>query len=165
MSKIGNAWRRTHGAFTGKPTNFSWVIPDVLAGSGRPMSKDEFQWLLEQRVTAIVSMTETALPGEWTQKVSYLHVPTVDMTAPTLQDIDKAVNFIHEQSRRGSVTVHCAAGLGRAGTILACYHIKHLGYDAESAIRHIRKTRPGSIQSEIQEIAVSRYQHYCDTSE
>ena len=53
--------------------------------------------------------------------------------------------------------VHSA---GRAGTILACYLVKYKKYSAKDAIEKIRSERPGSIQSEVQEIAISYYQKH-----
>jgi atypical dual specificity phosphatase len=132
-----------------------------LAGSGIPTSLDEFDWLLNQGVKSIVTMTENALPSEWTQKIDYLHVPTADFHAPDMEKIDSAVNFIRNQIQNNqSVMVHCAAGLGRAGTILACYFIKYEKYSAIQAIEKIRSERPGSIQSDVQELAISYYEKY-----
>ena len=161
MSKPGNIWRKVHGKITKKPTNFSWLIEEKLAGSGIPTSIDEFDWLLNQGVKSIVTMTENALPGEWTEKIDYLHIPTVDFHAPDMEGIDSAVEFIQNQIQNNqSVMVHCAAGLGRAGTILACYFIKYEKYSAIQAIEKIRKERPGSIQSDVQELAISYYEKY-----
>jgi atypical dual specificity phosphatase len=56
--------------------------------------------------------------------------------------------------------VHCAAGMGRAGTILACYLVKYQKYSANDAIKKIRKERPGSIQSEMQELAITFYEKH-----
>ena len=161
MSKPGNIWRKVHGKITKKPTNFSWLIEEKLAGSGIPTSLDEFDWLLDQGVKSIVTMTENSLPDEWTQKIDYLHVPTPDFNAPDMDRIDSAVEFIHEQIKNDqSVMVHCAAGLGRAGTILACYFIKYEKLSAIQAIKKIRDERPGSIQSDVQELAISYYEKY-----
>ena len=106
-------------------------------------------------------MTENSLPDEWTQKVDYLHVPTADFHAPDMEGIDSAVEFIQNQIQNDqSVMVHCAAGLGRAGTILACYFIKYEKLSAIQAIKKIRDERPGSIQSDVQELAISYYEKY-----
>lgn len=161
MSKPGNIWRKVHGKITKKPTNFSWLIEERLAGSGMPTSFDEFDWILKQGVKSIVTMTENSLPKNWVENIGYLHVPTPDLTAPDMNEIDTAVDFIHEKiTDNEAVMVHCAAGMGRAGTILACYFVKHKKYSAKKAIEKIRKERPGSIQSDIQEIAISLYEKH-----
>lgn len=161
MSKPGNIWRKVHGKITKKPTNFSWLIENKLAGSGIPTSSDELDWILKQGVTSIVTMTENALPKEWVSDIGYLHVPTPDLTAPDMNRIDTAVDFIHKKiSDDEAVMVHCAAGMGRAGTILACYFVKYQKYSAKDAIKKIRKERPGSIQSEVQELAITFYEKH-----
>ena len=161
MSAPGNAWRRVHGAVTGRPTNFSWLVDGRLAGSGRPMSSGEVGWARERGVRAIVTMTEDPLPGGWVDGMDYLHVPTVDLTAPTVEGTDRAVEFIRERVGAGKpVMVHCAAGLGRAGTILACYLVRHGGMSAAEAVREVRGQRPGSIQSDEQERAVEYYERH-----
>jgi cell division cycle 14 len=41
--------------------------------------------------------------------------------------------------------VHCKAGLGRTGTLISCYAIKHYKVPASAMIAWIRICRPGSI--------------------
>ena len=161
MSKPGNIWRKVHGKITKKPTNFSWLIEEKLAGSGIPTSFDEFHWIVNQGVKSIVTMTENSLPDEWVQSIDYLHVPTPDLTAPDMDRIESTVDFINEQINNDQpVMVHCAAGMGRAGTILACYFVKYKKLTAKKAIEKIRNDRPGSIQSEVQELAIGFFEKH-----
>jgi len=97
MSKPGNIWRRVHGKITKKPTNFSWLINEKLAGSGMPTSISEIDWILKQGVKSIVTMTEESLPESWVSNVKYLHVPTEDYSAPDMEQIDEAVEFIRNR--------------------------------------------------------------------
>jgi len=164
MSKPGNLWRKVHGKVTKRPTNFSWLIEDELAGCGMPTTFEELDWVLQKGVKSIVTMTENALPDSWIEDVNYLHVPTEDLSAPDMEKIDSTVNYIQEKLKHGeSVMVHCAAGVGRTGTILACYLIKYKKYSAKEAISKVRARRPGSIQSESQEIAIRLFEQHIDS--
>jgi len=158
MSKPGNLWRKIHGKVTRRPTNFSWLIDDKLAGSGMPTSASELDWVLKQGVRSIITMTKEPLPESWIKDVKYLHMPTEDLSAPDMEKIDEAVDFIHKRIQSDeAVMVHCAAGIGRTGTVLACYLVKYKKMSVSDAIEKVRKERPGSIQSESQELAVSLY--------
>jgi cell division cycle 14 len=45
----------------------------------------------------------------------------------------------------GTIGVHCKAGLGRTGTCIAAYIMKHFRFTAAEAIGWLRICRPGSI--------------------
>lgn len=161
MSKPGNFWRKIHGRVTKRPTNFSWLLEGRLAGSGMPTSFEEISWVRKQGVKSIITMTERGLPDSWIEGLEYLHIPTEDLSAPDIDKIDAAVDFINERIKNEDpVMVHCAAGIGRTGTILASYLVKYQNLTAKDAIAKIRQERPGSIQSESQEIAVTFYEKF-----
>ena len=54
------------------------------------------------------------------------------------------------------MAVHCLAGLGRTGAMVACYLVK-TGMMPWQAIDEVRKRRKASIQVADQETAVVRY--------
>ena len=163
LTKIGDAYRRFHGIVTDKPTNFSWVIDGMLAGCGLPVTDDEFDWVVAQGIKSIVTVREVALPSDWFNggDIDYLHLAVEDFGAPNLEELVQAVDFIDQQISSGRpVMVHCAAGKGRTGAVLAAYLIKKQNLTADQAIDKVRDMRPGSVQSISQETAVSMYEKY-----
>jgi len=159
MTKIGDAKRKLHGMITGKPDNFSWLIEGKLAGSAIPTSKDEIKWLQEQGVKSIVTIREVPLDDDWVDEMKYLHVLSDDMGVPSFDDLKNSVEYVRERIQNNEpVMVHCLAGLGRTGTILACYLIKYEKMSAENAIQHVREKRHGSIQSFVQEEMIFQYE-------
>jgi len=136
------------------PYNFSWLVPGKLAGMARPRSSDA-QWLRDQGVTAVLSLTERAAPD--LEGIESLHVAVQDMRAPTLDQLHRGVNYIDAVvAGGGAVAVHCAAGMGRTGTLLAAYLVSR-GHDASAAVRAVREQRPGSIETAAQEDSVRRF--------
>jgi hypothetical protein len=71
-----------------------------------------------------------------------LWFPIPDLSYPSL---DAALGFIQELSEyvcnTGSILVHCAAGIGRAGTTATAV-LMTLGMDMHEAIHHVRMHRP-----------------------
>jgi len=63
-----------------------------------------------------------------------------------------------EDARRSGqkIGVHCLAGQGRTGTMLACYLVSQ-GKSPGEAISEIRDLRPGSIETPAQDRAVHQY--------
>jgi len=159
MTKIGDAKRKLHGMITGKPDNFSWIIEEKLAGSAIPTSKEEVDWVKQEGVKSIVTIREEPLEDEWIKDINYLHVNSNDMGVPEFNDLVFAIDFIRRRIEENKpVMVHCLAGLGRTGTLLACYLIKYENMSADDAVQKVREERPGSIQSFSQEEIIHKFQ-------
>ena len=159
MTKIGDAKRKLHGMITGKPDNFSWIIEEKLAGSAIPTSKEEIDWIKQEGVKSIVTIRDEPLEDEWIKDINYLHVNSNDMGVPEFNDLVFAIDFIRRRIEENKpVMVHCLAGLGRTGTLLACYLIKYENMSADDAVQKVREERPGSIQSFSQEEIIHKFQ-------
>lgn len=82
------------------------------------------------------------------------HIPVPDFHAPTPAQLDAAVAIIKAAVAAGErIVLHCGAGLGRAGTVAACYLVA-MGQDAAAAIQNVRSVRPGAVETEEQVAAV-----------
>ena len=159
MTIYGDVWRKVHGTVTGRPDNFSWLIKNKLAGSAIPTSIKEIDWVIEQGVKSIVTIREEPLDDDWIKNVNYLHVMSNDMGVPEFDDLTNTVDFIHQRlNDEEPVMVHCLAGLGRTGTILASYLVKYENMSADEAIEKVSEIRPGSIQSYPQEEIIFRFE-------
>ena len=142
--------------------NFSWLVERNLAALSYPESEDAFTLLWMIGIRALINLTEEPLPGEILRKVGILteHIPVVDFTAPTLHQVEQALAMIDFcLDREMPVAVHCIAGLGRTGTILACYLVGQ-EISADQAIKTIRKWRPGSVENSEQEAVIYEYERF-----
>lgn len=142
--------------------NFSWLIENRLAGVAYPRSEDALVLLQKQGVQALLNLSEEALPAEILKKyrLQAEHLPVADFTAPTLEQVERALAIIDGFLRHDlPVAVHCGAGLGRTGTILACYLVSQ-GSSAKSATEQVRTRRPGSIETLEQEAVIEAYEQH-----
>jgi atypical dual specificity phosphatase len=141
------------------PHGFSWVEKPQLAALARPSDPEDLEWLRAQGVQVLLSLTEEPPRHDWAERAGLLvdHLPLEDMEPPTQEQIDRGVTTITRAIEAGmGVAVHCGAGLGRTGVILAAYLVAK-GATAVQAIRRIRELRPHSVETPEQEEAVEHY--------
>lgn len=134
------------------PQAFSWVEKAQIAALARPDSLEDMLWLREQNIQVLVSLTEDPPRRDWANEAGLLvfHEPLEDMEPPTQEQLDRCIGAIRKAlDLNMAVAVHCGAGLGRTGVVLAAYLVTK-GMTASNAIARIRKLRPHSIETDEQ---------------
>lgn len=139
------------------PRHFYWGVNGVLGGLPRPGIfqdvGDDLDALQRVKVTTLVTLEEwESVPRQEVEKrgMELVHFPINDMKAP---DVDEAQRFCAETEarlrERGVVALHCRAGNGRTGTMLAAMLI-HRNVSACEALERIRSVNPKAVESDVQ---------------
>jgi atypical dual specificity phosphatase len=141
------------------PPGFTWIDRPLLAALAMPESADDLAWLRRNGIDVLISLSEDPPPRHWVNDAGLMgvHVPVVDFTAPTERQIELCLDAITGAHKSGmGVAVHCGAGKGRTGTIVAAYLVT-TGLSAREAIDKVRQLRPGSVETLDQEEAVEEF--------
>ncbi len=138
------------------PRGFLWLRNGVLAGTPRPgivVDIDEdLEALRRVGVTTLISLTQTPMNSSALARhgISHLSSPIPDMAAPGIEQAIELCQQIEAMIREKEViAVHCRAGLGRTGTILAACLVWE-GHTALDALERARRVNPNWVQSEEQ---------------
>ncbi|ROL53732.1 Dual specificity protein phosphatase CDC14A [Anabarilius grahami] len=138
--------------------DFNWIIPGkFLAFSGpHPKSKIEngyplhapeayFPYFRKHNITTIIRLNKKMYDAKRFTDMGFKHHDLffVDGSTPTDAIVTKFLNIC--ENADGAIAVHCKAGLGRTGTLIGCYMMKHFRLTAAEAIAWIRICRPGSV--------------------
>lgn len=134
-----------------------WIVENRVAASGMIDSRDRAE-LESLGIGAVLSLTErNPFPEGPPDGIVHRHVPIPDFSVPPPEDLARAVRFLREQDEaERPVLVHCGAGLGRTGTVIACWLVSE-GVDPDRAIAIVRRARPGSVETAGQEACVRSF--------
>ena len=113
-------------------------------GGARDFSPGYYSDILRQfgvRLVVRLNSPEYDAAGFEQTGIAVAELPFEDCTPPPLAVAAKFMTMA--EGVTGSLAVHCRAGLGRTGTLIALYMIKHHGFSARQAIGWLRIVRPG----------------------
>ncbi|WP_315531813.1 ATP-binding cassette domain-containing protein [Delftia acidovorans] len=146
------------------PNGFAWLVPGRLAGAPQPGVVQPMDFDLKALrgcgVTVLITLTENDLPQEPLQRhgLRNLHLPVRDHESPTVAQIQMLLARMSAMLRAGEVlAVHCLAGLGRTGTVLAAWLVRE-GLTADEALRRVRLIDAQYVQSQAQEDLLYAYE-------
>ena len=147
------------------PNGFEWLVAGRLAGTPWPgVVHDvdaDLRALRDCGITMLITLTEKDFPQDALARngLKNFHLPVYDHEPPTVAQIQMLLARMSAAMRRGEVlAVHCLAGLGRTGTVLAAWLIRE-GLTAEEALRRIRRIDPKYVQSQTQEDLLYEYEN------
>lgn len=146
------------------PSGFAWLVPGQLAGTPLPGVVHDIDLdlaaLRRMGITLLITLTERDLPQEPLLRhgLRNLHLPIYDREPPTVAQIQMLLKRMEILLAQGHVlAVHCLAGIGRTGTVLASWLVRE-GLAAPEALRRVRLIDAQYVQTTEQEEFLQHYE-------
>ena len=145
------------------PRPLRFEVRERLTGFGEihePIQLDDLAALKAVGVTCLITLTEGDLAQEPLARhgLKNLHLPIRDREPPTVPQITMLLIRMEALLKKGEVlAVHCLAGIGRTGTILAAWLVSN-GLTAQEALRRVRRIEPKFVQTTEQEEFLQQFE-------
>jgi len=138
--------------------DFNWIIPDKFIAMCSPTTVAKrsdsvithtpeyyVPYFKVNNVKCIIRLNSVEYDKMSFIKAGFKHYEMLfaDGTVPPVSIVEQFLDVVENTS--GAVAVHCKQGLGRTGTLIACYIMKHYNLSAAETIAFIRIQRPGSV--------------------
>ncbi|XP_074054452.1 protein tyrosine phosphatase domain-containing protein 1 isoform X2 [Macrotis lagotis] len=160
----------------------SWVTDNILA-MARPSTEliEKYNIIEQFQSYGIKTVINLQRPGEHAScgntlepESGFTYLPEAFMEAgiyfynfgwkdygvaslTTILDMVKVMTFALQE---GKVAIHCHAGLGRTGVLIACYLVFATRMTADQAIIFVRAKRPNSIQTRGQLLCIREFTQF-----
>nr|XP_033341404.1 dual specificity protein phosphatase CDC14B-like isoform X2 [Megalopta genalis] len=138
--------------------DLNWIVPGKFIAFCGPYAKSKiengyphhapesyFKYFRRNNVSTIIRLNKKIYDASSFTNAGFEHKDLffVDGSTPTDSIMRQFLKIAENAS--GAVAVHCKAGLGRTGSLIGCYIMKHYHLTAHETIAWIRICRPGSV--------------------
>jgi len=137
-----------------------WIIPGRFMAGEYPSAQNEktarkkISWLFHKKLNHFIDLTELGEYGLQSYRrflseneinigfeITYQQFPITDMQTPTHEQMRDILNAIDEALNSGkNIYLHCFGGIGRTGTVVGCYLVRH-GMEGYQALEQIARWR------------------------
>jgi atypical dual specificity phosphatase len=148
----------------GEPSSFNWIIPERLAGSSSPTTGHlkMFSYMCFDIIVCLQTGAEAYDRPRYTSLetralgMELRNIPVQDRGPPTSEQFNEFISLMDSNPAK-KVLVHCYAGQGRTGTMIAAYLGRKEGLSGEQAISRVRGIWERYIETPEQEDSLRRF--------
>ncbi|XP_014297053.1 dual specificity protein phosphatase CDC14AB-like [Microplitis demolitor] len=137
-----------------KNGDLNWIVPQKFLAFTGPSTEPRtpyhppehyYDYFIENNVNTIIRLNKESYDSSRFTRVGINHydIYLPDGSVPSRKVLCQFL-YIAEITN-GPIAVHCKAGLGRTGSLICAYLIKHYKMTAKEAIAWARICRPGSV--------------------
>jgi len=153
--------------------DLNWIIPGKFVAfsgpSGQARDPDGYRRFTPEDyvpifkklgVTTVIRLNNKQYDEQRFVKngINHTDLYFVDGSCPSDDILERFLQIAEQE--KGAIAIHCKAGLGRTGSLIAAYAMKHYRFLAPDFIGYIRLCRPGSILGPQQQFLVDKQSYF-----